>query len=301
MILFPIVLKNNKINLVHQNLPMNPNGVLREYLINLWCRLMHVPVVLHLHGGIFLMNGSNNLFFKKLSKSLFKHSEQVVVLSEIERESISDKYNYSSAKVLCNSIDVALYKTSQKQLSSNKPIVLFLGRIHESKGVDDIIEAFRLLKDKIDFRFFLCGTGPLKDHFVTDCEKLLGPDFEFYGIVTGDAKMDVINKSDIFLLPSRYGEGLPMALLETMAAGVLPVVTDDASMKYLVKHQVNGILVEKRNPHDLFEKLKLILLDRILYQKLSCNAAKTIAENYDVGSYVVKLNKIYELAVKMQN
>lgn len=301
LILFPITIKKNKIDLVHQNLPMDPKGVLREYFINLWCRLMHVPVVLHLHGGIYLMNGTNNLIFKKLSKSLFKHSRLVIVLSEIEKRSLHSKYEYSSAEILSNSINSTLYSASPKELSSNKPILLFLGRIHESKGIDDILDAFRLLRVKMDFRFILCGAGPLKDHFITECEKLLGSDFEYRGIVSGVDKICLIKEVDLFLLPSRYGEGLPMALLETMAAGVVPVVTDDASMKYLVLHQVNGIRVEKSNPHDLFEKLKIILSDRILYQTLSCNAAKTIAENYDIGSYVVKLNKIYEFALKTKN
>lgn len=291
--LFFFALKRNKIDLVHQNLPFDPKGVSREYLINIWCRLLRVPVVLHIHGGVFLMKGTNNLIFKKLSKSLLKHSS-VVVLSEVEREALKVNYQYHFVKVLCNSIDVALYKTCAKVLPTSKPTILYLGRIHESKGVDDIIEAFQLLKEKMDFHFILCGTGPLKDHFIAECKQLLGADFEFCGVVTGAAKMDIIKKSDIFLLPSRYGEGLPMALLETMAAGVVPIVTDDASMKYVVQHNNNGIRVEKRNPQDLYEKLKSILSAPALYASLSVNASRTIIEKYDIHNYVDKLNEIYK-------
>ena len=146
----------------------------------------------------------------------------------------------------------------------------------------------------MDFHFILCGAGPLKDYFIAECEQLLGSDFKFYGIVTGDAKMGVIKKSDIFLLPSRYGEGLPMALLETMAAGVVPVVTDDASMKIVVQHNNNGVRVKKRNPQDLYEKLKSILSAPALYASLSVNASRTIIEKYDIHNYIVQLNEIYK-------
>jgi len=297
ILLFPFVLKQNKIDLVHQNLPFDPKGVLREFFINLWCRLLHAPVVLHVHGGVFLMNGTTNIIFKKLAQSLFKHSKQVLILSELEKEALQKHYQYSEAIVLYNSIDTSYYANKQNELAKTKPTLLFLGRIHESKGVDDLIEALRLLKQKMDFRFLLCGIGPLKDHFISECNDILVSDFEYHGIVSGDEKLNIIKEANFFLLPSRYGEGLPMAMLETMAAGVVPVVTDDASMKFVVQHEINGIRVNKNDPKDLFEKLDYIINQPELYKLLSENARKTIAEKYDIKKYVIKLNKIYQSAL----
>lgn len=294
LLFFPFAINRNKIELVHQNLPFDPKGLPREYIINFWCRMMRIPVLLHVHGGIFLMNGTNNPFFRKLAKSLFRHSKEVVVLSELEKDAISNFYQFHSVKILYNSINTASYKSGSKQLPDVKPTLLFLGRIHESKGVEDIIEAFRLLKEQLNFRFLLCGAGPLKEPFVSVCEQLLGDDFEYLGIVSGQTKFDIINKSHFFLLPSLYGEGLPMALLETMAAGLVPVVTDDASMKFVVQHQINGIRVNKKDPQDLFEKLKIIMSDKKLFTLISENAIKSIKSNYDIENYVVQLNEIYE-------
>lgn len=96
----------------------------------------------------------------------------------------------------------------------------------------------------------------------------------------------------MFILPS-YFEGLPMALLETMAAGVVPIVTTVGSMKVIVNHGVNGLHVEKHNSNDLYEKLKYILSNPKQYQKLSNNAQNTIRADYDIVSYIIKLNEIY--------
>lgn len=292
---FPIFLVKSKIDLVHQNLPFDPKGLSREYLINQWCRLFKIPVLLHVHGGVFLMNGTNNPLYKRLAISLFKHCKKIVVLSEIEKEALDRHFHFKTAQILHNSIDVEYYRNNEKELPQFKPTILFLGRIHESKGIGDINEAFRLLKTKIDFRFILCGAGPMTNQFVLECKKMLGNNFEFRGVVSGKAKTDIIHQSHIFILPSRYGEGLPMALLETMAAGLVPVVTDDASMKFVVTHHSNGIRVQKSNPQDLYEKLYEIFSNPILYKSLSIQASKTIEEKFNINSYIIKLNDLYDV------
>ncbi len=294
LVYFPMVLIKQKVDLVHQNLPFDPKGLLRESIINFWANLCNVPVFLHIHGGAFLMNGTSNKFYRFLAQQLFKHSKIVVVLSELEKEALAKQYQYDGAKILMNSVDSKLYSSLRKE-KEDKPTLLFLGRIHESKGVEDIIEAFRILKAEIDFRFILCGQGPLRELVISKCAEILGEDFDYRGVVSGNEKLKAIADADFFLLPSRYGEGLPIALLETMAAGVVPVVTDDASMKYVVQSRGNGIRVNKSDAFNLKEELKMAILDNKLYTKLSENAKSTIAANYDIKTYISKLNQMYHL------
>jgi len=293
--IFPFAAKKNKIDLVHQNLPFDPKGLIREFIINFWCRIFKIPVVLHVHGGVFLMTGTKNIFYKSIAKSLFINSCNILVLSELEKLAIERNFQFYKAVVLSNSIDTKIFVRQHRERGAAKPILLFLGRIHESKGIDDIYDALVLLKEKVEFRFFLCGTGPLKDLYVEKFNCLLGDDFEYLGIVSGNSKIEIIQKSDVFLLPSRYGEGLPMALLETMSAGVVPVVTDDASMKYIVENNVNGIRVNKNDAQDLSEKLNLLLSTPELYNQCSNNARKTVTDKYDISNYIIQLNRIYNL------
>ncbi|UTA68671.1 glycosyltransferase family 4 protein [Emticicia sp. 21SJ11W-3] len=301
ILLFPFFLRKHKIDIVHQNLPFNPKGLIREYLINTWCRILKVPVFLHIHGGEFLMNKTNSLFFRILSNSIFKNSSEVVVLSELEKIAIAENYDFHSAKVLVNCVDTSLYVNMGKKYDPKKPVLLFLGRIHESKGIPDLIEALKLLKKKFDFVFYLCGTGPLKEELITSCQELLGSDFKYWGIVSGSSKIDIIKDSDYFLLPSRYGEGLPIALLESMASGVVPIVTDDASMKYVVKDGLNGIKVKKYDPNSIFERLNEIINSSSSYEFLSKSAQKEVQEKYDIRNYILQLNFIYnEIKVRFK-
>lgn len=296
IVMFPFFVKRNKIELVHQNLPFDLKGVLREFVINLWCRLIKTPVVLHIHGGSFMVEGTNSKILKKISQSLFIHSKKVIVLSELEREMLNKNFDYPLAIVLSNCINSRFLDTVVPKVNIEKPVLLFLGRIEENKGIYELLEALRLLKNEFNFSFVLCGSGSMKDYCIRECKEILGNDFEYKGVVSGDDKLNAIKNASFFLLPS-YFEGLPMSLLETMAAGVVPIVTNVGSMKSIINHGVNGLLVQKQNSQDLYEKLKYILTNQEIYELISDNARKTIEQKYDIKNYIIQLNGIYRKSI----
>jgi glycosyltransferase involved in cell wall biosynthesis len=291
-LVFPFFVKKNKIKMVHQNLPFDPKGVLREFVINYWCYILRVPVVLQLHGGAFIIEGTSNKIFIKLIQFLFRNSKQVIVLSEEEKILLKEKFAYDKSVVLPNCVDSSIFKCVEKTQNHNKPTLLYLGRIEQNKGIYELIEALKKLKNDFNFNFVLCGIGSLTDYGIDAFRNILGDDFEYKGVVSGESKIKIIKESDIFILPS-YFEGMPMALLETMAAGVVPIVTNVGSMKQIIKHETNGLLIEKQNSNDLYEKLKYIILNPVHYQKISNNAQSTIRANYDIEKYIFKLNDIY--------
>jgi len=56
-------------------------------------------------------------------------------------------------------------------------------------------------------------------------------------------------------------------------------------------------LVNKYDPQDLYEKMKIILSDATLYNSLSENAVKTVKDHFDIDNYIVQLNELYKLAI----
>jgi len=297
LLLFPFALWKNHIKLVHQNFPFDPKGILREFIINQWCRLLRIPVVLHIHGGVFLMNKTSNKLYLFLVKEIFRNSRAVIVLSSREKESLSRNYQYPNAFILENCIDVPLFAGIKKEKQFPAPTFLFMGRIHESKGLNDILEAFKLLKaDDLDFGFVLCGDGTLRKSIVPQFESILKDRFKYLGVVSGRDKLNAIRGADYFLLPSWF-EGLPLSLLETMAAGLVPVVTNVGSINFFVKNEENGIFAAKKNPRELYQKMKMLILNPDLYETFSMNAKNTIAERCDIQDYIFQLNFIYEIAI----
>lgn len=295
---FPFFILKNKINIVHLNIPFDAKGISREFFLFSIARLLRIGIVAHLHGGEFLMTGIKNTFIRKLAKTMLFKSDKVIVLSNLESDSLVRNFKYSGAEILHNCIDTMGIKYSPSFPNKEIIQILFLGRIHESKGVLDIVESLRLLQNNNNFRFVVCGAGPLKDLFVEECHLLLKNKFEFKGVVSGFEKEAILEKSDIFILPSRWGEGLPMALLETMAFGVVPIVSDDASITQVVKHLKNGLIVKKNNPKDLALKIESLIKDTNLLAKLSKEAHNTISSNYDISQYNNKLCDIYRKTIQ---
>jgi glycosyltransferase involved in cell wall biosynthesis len=122
---------------------------------------------------------------------------------------------------------------------------------------------------------------------------VLGEGFRYGGIVTGQPKIRALAEADIFLMPSRF-EGLPMALLETMASGCVAVVSNRGSIPTAVDDGHNGFLVEPGDLTQIVGKLKFLLSEgEPGWEQLRRNARETIRERFDIAGYVEKLNAIY--------
>jgi glycosyltransferase involved in cell wall biosynthesis len=285
-----------RIDLVHLNFPFDPKGIVREYFTVIICRLTRRPVLLHIHGGINLMNRTDNRFYLFLIRRILNRSAAVIALSEADRRALERNYGYDRALTLENTIDVSEYAalTADKHAST----LLFLGRLHEDKGLMDIVAALRKLKDEGEqFRLIVCGDGPLRGYVEREFGQLLGDRFQYRGIVAGRAKAEALAEAGIFLLPSFF-EGMPMSLLEAMAAGLVPVVSDIDTLKAIVSDGQNGFVVARNNPGEISGKIKILLHDAELYKIFSDNARSTIIKTCDVKDYFYKLNRIYDNAIK---
>jgi len=292
IVYFSFFLKKNNIDLIHQNIPFDFKGIFREFIINKISIFFKIKIISHIHGGKFLFENSTNLLLRFCIKSILNGSEKVIVLSELEKNILSINYSFNNSIVLSNSIKIqnqALVKTFSKV-----PVFLFLGRIHLSKGVFEIIDMFKKLNNDFEFKFLMFGDGPLKQQVINELELILGDRFIYGGVVSENNKMNAISKADYFLLPSRFGEGLPMSLLESMSLGLIPIVSNDGSMNSFIQDGVNGIKVKKYDANDLYLKICNIVTNHKLQLEISENAIKTITDYHDINEYVKVLNTIYE-------
>jgi glycosyltransferase involved in cell wall biosynthesis len=215
-----------------------------------------------------------------------------LVLSEHEKESVTRRWKNLDVRILPNAI--ATDQTISRKDDGGERAIIFLGRIHESKGLHEIIEACRILKNEnLQFRFGCFGAGPLKDFFIAEMTKILGEKFYYGGVISGAEKWKQLANSDVFLLPSRYGEGLPLAMLEAMAAGCVPVAGDVASVRAVIKDGTNGFMVEPYNIPQIAEKLKILLSNKTDWEALRRNARKTVEEKFAISEYIRKLESLY--------
>lgn len=285
-------LRREKPDVVHISTAFVPLSILRDAALTFAAKFAGIPVLLHPNGGRFLIEDFDNKFLEAIAAKMLKKADKVLILSDFEKENLTRRWKNLNIGILPNAISTD--KIPQIKKNESEKTILFFGRIHESKGLHEIIEACAILKkENIKFNFRCFGTGQEKDFFIAEMTKVLGDKFYYGGVVSGNEKWRELATADIFLLPSRYGEGLPLAMLEAMAARCIPVVADVASVRAVIETGVNGYMVEPYNAKQTAEKLNFLLTEKADWKSLRENARKTVNEKFSIDDYIQKLENIY--------
>ncbi len=279
-------------DIVHINTALTDLSIWRDSALMLGAKLAGRPVVLALHGGKYLLDEFESKSLERAAAGLLRRADTVVALSEIERRQIDRRWPGLNVQVLPNAVPVPQGRPSKPD--NAVPAFIFLGRLHESKGLDEIAKACEALKhDGFDLRFNCFGDGPMKEGFVTRMNEILGGRFHYGGVIAGPDKSRELEKADIFLLPSLYGEGLPVAMLEAMAAGCVVVASEMASVSEVIEDGVNGYLIEPGNTAQLVGRLKALLDDRPNWKLVQNAASDTIRSRFSITEHTARLDKIY--------
>ncbi len=302
ILLFRFYREAKKVDIVHINTALNTLSILRDFFLVSIAKVADKRILLHVHGGNFLaVCEFPSFLLKKIAEKMLAKADVVLVLSRREKEILESKFS-GLRKVLFleNSVEVDESISIEKKPNS----VIFLGRLEESKGLRELAEAMKILTSDptLSFTLRVFGAGTLEKDFVSEMKRTLGERFYFGGVVSGEKKIHELAKSDIFVLPSRYGEGLPMAMLEAMAYECIVVVSEMASVGEVVVDGVNGFLIQPHNINLLVEKLKNILkADEEFKQSLRRNARETVKSKFNLNSYIQRLERIYREELKLES
>lgn len=169
------------------------------------------------------------LYIEAVERPILRRATTLIALTEAERGSYRALRVSTPCRVIPNGIDVALYPANRNpeagarwHLSRDALVILFMGRIHPVKGADRLLEAFTRIAPAHP-RAVLVLAGPdewgLERRFRNNAARAgLGDRVVFTGMVLGSDKHDLLDRADLFALPSE-GEGLSMAVLEALASG----------------------------------------------------------------------------------
>jgi glycosyltransferase involved in cell wall biosynthesis len=215
------------------------DGLLASLARSQGCR-----VVLHIHGGLFdQFLDSLNPFMRAVARRIARRADLLLALSDDWRQRLTVRLPGSRIAVLANGVAEPLGDATQRT-NNEEPTFVFLGLLSTLKGVPMLLDALSVSKAR--WRVQLAGNegeagfadrlrATIAQRGLTDRMPLLGP-------VVGTAKERLLLQADGFVLPS-LAEGLPMSLLEAMAARLPVVVTSVGAMPEVIEDGVDGLLV----------------------------------------------------------
>ncbi len=165
------------------------------------------------------------------------------------------------------------------------PLVTYLGRITKYKSIDHLIEAFKIVKQRVpEARLMIVGEGPYRKKLM---ELAKGLEVEFTGFVSEEEKVEILNKSWVVVNPS-VKEGWGLTVIEANACGTPVIAANSPGLKDSVKDGETGILYPYGNVSKLAEIIIDVLRNKDLREKLSRNAIEW-AKAFDCDANTQKL------------
>ena len=160
--------------------------------------------------------------------------DNILAITKEVRESWK-KYRKNKISVVSTGVDYEKF-TLKDKIKTDKIRLHFVGRIISRKNVNMIIEAYEKLKDKYNLELTIVGDGPDLKNVRKKTQTVT-----FTGTVDDPEKY--YQNADIFITPSKYGEGLQGTILEAMSSGLIVVATNTKINKELLANG-RGILVK---------------------------------------------------------
>ena len=290
-----VILRRNAA-LVHLNTSLNAKAYWRDLAYLVVAKLCGARVLLQKHGGsLEAFCGANPLFAAFVRGSL-RLADAVVVLSRAEREEFERWLEGRSVVLLPNGIDCAPYlRFPRAAADPAAPLrLIYVGRLAPRKGLDEILGAFaRLEAGGVPAELVIAGSGP-DEMRLKRLAALLGLEerVRFAGPAFGEDKALLLREADALLLPS-YSEGLPYALLEAMAAGVVPIVTPVGAIPDVVEPGTHGLFVPVRDPRAIAQAIVRLAADRAWLVRMGAACRRRIASAYSIERVGADFSGLY--------
>ncbi|MEK6873873.1 MAG: glycosyltransferase family 4 protein [Nanoarchaeota archaeon] len=249
----------------------------------------HRPLV-----GKLLMYLSYNIF----SRIALKYTDKVILITPWEKEFIS-KYIGDKRKlvVIPNGMSNVFFKKIKnndfkKKLGIKNQIVLFFGRLSETKSPDNFVKIAKLVLQKYQEVTFVIR-GP-DEGMRSIVKNLIGNEKRIILMPETRDREEIAKmyqSSSIYVLPS-YREGLPLTIFEAMASGLPIIATPVNGVAYEIKEPENGFLIEHGNNELFKDKIIKLLEDKGLRNKISENNLKK-ARKYDWDIINRRIMRLY--------
>ncbi|MCK5293627.1 MAG: glycosyltransferase, partial [Arcobacteraceae bacterium] len=200
-----------------------------------------------------------------------------------------------------NGVDTQYFKDilskEEKQIILNKLnlnsgdfIITFIGRIVNDKGINELVSVFNNLSLKYsNIKLLLIGDYKNEsDPISQKSQKIIKDNKSIIYLEFQEDVRKYLSISNLFVLPS-YREGLPNVLIEAGSYGIPLIATNINGSNEIIKHNKNGILVNKKDEKDLYNAIEKFIMNKEYYELIKNNIRNSIVNRYDQKYFWNKL------------
>lgn len=221
----------------------------------------------------------------------YKYADIVFVPTKFYKIFVTKYFfiNKKKIKIIPNFVDTSIFQEINGVQKLDKR-VLFIGRLEKQKNIFSILKALK----NTDISLDILGTGSLKNkiHKFSDEFNLK---VNFINTIDNKKLPELINKYDFLILFS-YFEGNPKILIEAMACGVCPIVSNVTGINNIIDNNENGLMFDLDNFNQI--KYTFSKLDHMKVKNIQKNAKEYVIKNHDINiicnSEIKHIQSIYQ-------
>ena len=247
-------------------------------------KLLNIPVCVNFMGGNFLIESINPLL-RKLILRIADMADIITVTGSHTRDLLVSKgIKADKIRIISSTIDT---KRFFPQHLNKKYDIIAVAQLNHGKRISMFLDIIsRIKKSGFNLKVVIAGDGCLKKDLEELSEKMgLLENVYFAGFQPDIEKF--LNESKVFLLPTAH-EGLSLAMLEAMACGVVPVVSNVDNLSDAVKDRFSGRLIDRDDTEGFVSAVSELLKDKNIYETYAKNSVKIINEFYTINNAAQK-------------
>lgn len=255
-------------------------------VIAIMARILRKPYYCAIRGEF---NSEENLkrpskkILKVFVREVFKGAEFLQILNKKERIALRE-YGYKGRIVeIANGIKAKNLNLTNKRAKQ----VLYLGRLHPMKGVENLIEAWSSINDTFNWELIIVGDG--EDSYKGKIKELIrdSKTIHYLGPKFGDEKNELLRCSSWFILPS-FREGMPMAVLEALSYGTPVMITNECNLDEVITRKAGYLISNDKK--SLLESFQFIFgLSEYEYFEYQQNTTDLVKESFDWDVIIERL------------
>ena len=290
------LLWTRRVALVHAHTAMY-GSFWRKTIVTWLARAFGCPVLIHMHGSQFeQFHDGCGPRRRAIIRRVLQAVEAVVVLSEHGRNVVERVAPGVKAEVIHNFVNAARIRAECASVGVARAPnrILFLGQVGRRKGVHDLLTALTgVIKSVPDARLTAAGSGEIDGLRRLAADLGVESHVEFPGWVDGRDKIRLLAEATVYALPS-YNEGMPVSVLEAMAAGLPVISTPVAGIPEIVRDGSEGLLVPPGAPDKLAAAIILLLRDPEVAKMMGEHAMCRIDSRFVASTELLRLERLYQ-------
>ncbi len=270
---FFLLLKRPDIKVIHAQ------GINAAFISVLLKPLFRVRVVISTHA-VYEFEGES--LFAKITRWTFNHADKILsLLDHSKRELVKLGINQDKIEPYTYWVNQQIFTPQDKTFAKNKLQwdarqfhLLFVGRIFEKKGINELLEAAKILKDNPEIKIHIAGTGPLEEKVREYAQS--NYQLDFIGKIDNQNLPQYFQAADVFIIPSTHEEGAGRVIMEALSCGTPVIGSNRGGIPEILDSSV-GELIDV-TPQNIVEAISS-MRERLRQQKITLQSCRSYAEN----------------------